>query len=75
MLNKSPGSEIRNFRAWPYCGTNETFKILNPGRTIVELALLWCKLKSEIFELGLIAGQFEIFKLGLITVQIRHSKF
>ena len=42
--------EIQNFRAWPYCSANRTFKFLS-------LALLRCKLIFEIFELGLIAVQ------------------
>ena len=62
--------EIRNFRAWPYCGTYQIIKIS-------DLALSRCKSIFQIFELGLITVQtdFQIFELGLITVHIKLSKF
>ena len=42
-----------------------------------NLALLWCKCKFEIFELGLIAVQIEIriFEVGLIAVQTNYQNF
>ena len=45
-----------NFRGWPYCGANRTFKFLS-------LALLRCKSNFLISELGFIAVQIEHFNL------------
>ena len=45
--------ELSNFRAWPYCGEIETFKILG-------LALLRCISIFEIFNFGLIAVQTDV---------------
>ena len=56
-------NDFQIFRAWPYCGANHLFKFSS-------LALLRCKMISQIFELGLIAVQIGLALLPCTSVKL-----